>query len=64
MAVANFVPKPHSPFQWEPMEREEALLAKRNILYRDIGKHPKLRLRVHPTGPSIMERRNTYLRSL
>lgn len=31
-SINAFVPKPHTPFQWEPMEPVETLLGKRNFL--------------------------------
>jgi radical SAM family uncharacterized protein len=54
-AISNFVPKPHTPFQWEPMAREEALLAKRERLMQTVRPHRTVMMKIHQTGPSLME---------
>lgn len=55
LSVGNFVPKPHTPFQWEAMDTEDELLRKRELLYQEIRRHRKVKLRVHASGPSVME---------
>jgi radical SAM superfamily enzyme YgiQ (UPF0313 family) len=54
-SVSNFVPKPHTPFQWEPMEREEELLRKRQRLLQRVRPHQAVKLKIHQIGPSLME---------
>lgn len=41
--VSNFVPKPHTPFQWVPCDTEEQIQAKQAILRRDL-RTPGLKL--------------------
>ena len=53
--MSNFVPKPHTPFQWEPMDREDELLRKRERLYAVIKRHRRVKLKVHDAGMSITE---------
>jgi radical SAM family uncharacterized protein len=36
VSVSTFVPKPHTPFQWVPQEREEVLAAKHEVLRRGL----------------------------
>jgi len=55
VAVSNFIPKPHTPFQWEPMARESELLARRERLFQLVKPHRAVTLKVHRTGPSLME---------
>jgi radical SAM superfamily enzyme YgiQ (UPF0313 family) len=55
LSVANFVPKPHTPFQWEAMDSEEELLRKRDLLHGASRRDHRVRLKVHATGPSLME---------
>lgn len=41
--VSTFVPKPHTPFQWVPCDTVEQILAKQNLLKRQLrGKNLKL----------------------
>ncbi|MCU0725839.1 MAG: TIGR03960 family B12-binding radical SAM protein [Planctomycetes bacterium] len=54
-AVSNFVPKPHTPFEGEPMDREEELLRKRERLYSVIRRHRRVRLKVHDAAMSVTE---------
>jgi radical SAM family uncharacterized protein len=55
VAVSNFVPKPHTPFQWEPMARESELLAKRERLMLSVRPLQKVKMKIHRSGPSLME---------
>lgn len=41
--VSTFVPKPHTPFQWAPCDTEESILAKQDLLKKQLrGKGLKL----------------------
>ena len=54
VAVASFVPKPHTPFQWEPMATPDELRAKqRRILSRCRGR--KVRFKFHDVPVSHVE---------
>ncbi len=55
VAVANFVPKPHTPFQWHPMPRREEL-ERRGALVRSLAAGNRhLRVRVHDVERSLLE---------
>ncbi len=54
-AVSNFVPKPHTPFQWEPMGRESEFQRKRERLLELVPPYRAVKLKIHQTGPSLME---------
>jgi radical SAM family uncharacterized protein len=44
VGVSTFVPKPHTPFQWVPMDTLEQIIAKQNLLKRELrGKGLQLR---------------------
>jgi radical SAM family uncharacterized protein len=44
VSVSTFVPKPHTPFQWVPVDAEEQILAKLDVLKRELrGQGLKLR---------------------
>ncbi len=44
LSISIFVPKPFTPFQWFPMEKEEVLKRRLNMLRKDIKKIPNVRL--------------------
>jgi len=54
VAVSNFVPKPHTPFQFAPMASEEYLLRMRDLL-RKAMPEGRLALRVHRIDRSLLE---------
>lgn len=54
VSVSGFVPKPHTPFQWEPaVEPEE--LARRQRLLRGALRGPGLEYRYHDAGVTQLE---------
>ena len=54
VAVSSFVPKPHTPFQWEPMAEPDALRAKHErILKRARGR--RVRFKFHHVETSHIE---------
>ena len=54
VAVSSFVPKPHTPFQWEPMAEPDALRAKhQRILARARGR--RVRFKFHKVERSHIE---------
>jgi radical SAM superfamily enzyme YgiQ (UPF0313 family) len=55
LSVANFVPKPHTPFQWEPMAREEDLHRKRERILRGVRRRRSVKLNSHDVGRSLVE---------
>ncbi len=54
VAVSTFVPKPHTPFQWQPQIGIEETLRKQSLL-RDGLRKKKLRFKYHEAGLSFLE---------
>jgi len=54
VSISTFVPKPHTPFQWEPQITTEETVAKQRFL-RDELKKRKLGLKWHDAPLSFME---------
>jgi radical SAM superfamily enzyme YgiQ (UPF0313 family) len=54
VAVSNFVPKPHTPFQYAPMASDAYLLRARDRLTKALPEG-RLSLRVHQIDRSILE---------
>ncbi|MDO8137095.1 MAG: TIGR03960 family B12-binding radical SAM protein [Candidatus Brocadiales bacterium] len=54
ITVAPFVPKAHTPFQWEPMVSLERMRAIRHRLKARI-RHPRIKLKFHNLERSVLE---------
>jgi len=54
VAVASFVPKPHTPFQWAPMTAPDVLRARQDLIKRTVRSR-KVRLRFHRIERSVIE---------
>ena len=54
VGVSTFIPKPHTPFQWEPMDTLEQINAKLALLRREM-RQPGLRLRWNDSQESLFE---------
>jgi radical SAM family uncharacterized protein/radical SAM-linked protein len=54
VSVSSFVPKPHTPFQWEPQIPEEEIRLQQNRL-RDVLKKGKCGFRYHNAGQTLVE---------
>ncbi|HEY5975800.1 MAG TPA: TIGR03960 family B12-binding radical SAM protein [Geobacteraceae bacterium] len=54
VSVSTFVPKPHTPFQWEPQIGYEETLTRQNLLRLEL-KRRKLNFKWHDAPLSIME---------
>lgn len=54
VGVSTFIPKPHTPFQWEPMDSQEKIEAKLNLLKREM-RGQGLRLRWNDSEGSFYE---------
>ena len=52
--VSNFVPKPHTPFQWVPCDTQESITAKQNLL-KDKLRGPGLKLTWTPPQETMVE---------
>lgn len=55
VSVGNFVPKPHTAFQWHGQEPVETLMAKKERLFALIKKNRRLTLKWHDARMSHME---------
>jgi len=54
VAVSSFVPKPHTPFQWEPQISYEEILEKQQVLRQELKKR-KLNFKWQDAPLSVME---------
>ncbi|MCA9969931.1 MAG: TIGR03960 family B12-binding radical SAM protein [Anaerolineales bacterium] len=54
VGVSTFIPKPHTPFQWEPMDQVDSVEAKLDLLMREIRGNG-LRLRWNDPRESLFE---------
>lgn len=54
VSVSTFVPKPFTPFQWEPQDRPEELIRKHNYLKQRL-KMKGIRYNYHETDVSVLE---------
>ena len=54
VSASNFVPKPHTPFQWEGMSSREQLQLKASYLRRGMPRG-QIKLSVHDTQTSMLE---------
>lgn len=54
VSVSNFVPKAHTPFQWEPQISMDEILESQYLLHTELKKR-KLRLKWHDAPLSFME---------
>ncbi len=55
VAVSNFVPKSHTPFQWVGQDKMETLIDKKERLFQLIRQNRKLKLKYHDPKMSHME---------
>lgn len=54
LSTSSFVPKPFTPFQWEPQDTEEALKAKQKLVKESI-KTKKITYNYHDSSTSFLE---------
>jgi radical SAM family uncharacterized protein len=54
LSLSTFVPKPHTPFQWEAQEGEASLMAKHNLLKNQLGKRG-VKINWQDTRVSLLE---------
>jgi len=54
VSASNFVPKPHTPFQWEAQANGEEIRRKQQLL-RDSVKSKKISVKVHGCEASLLE---------
>ncbi|MBQ3122753.1 MAG: TIGR03960 family B12-binding radical SAM protein [Firmicutes bacterium] len=54
VSCANFIPKPHTPFQWEPQDTRESL-QKKHVYLKDKMKRNGIYFNYHETETSLLE---------
>lgn len=54
VSVNNFIPKPHTPFQWVAQEGQESLIAKQNLLRNQL-KHKRIKLNWSDNNNALLE---------
>jgi len=55
LSLSSFIPKPHTPFQWLGMEREDVLEEKQRFVRSGLRRQRSVRVKVQPTPVSILE---------
>jgi len=55
MSVSSFIPKPHTAFQWEEMDRPETLREKQLFLKRELRGMRNVEVKDHPIENSVLE---------
>ncbi len=53
-AISSFVPKPHTPFQWEPMAAPDVLRARQEMIKRTVRSR-RVKLKFHKIETSVIE---------
>jgi len=54
VSISSFVPKAHTPFQWDGMNTREELAAKQSYLRREMPRK-QIKLSLHDLDPSLVE---------
>jgi radical SAM family uncharacterized protein len=55
VSVGNFVPKPHTPFQWHPMPSAEEFRRRGDLVRAAVRGSRNIRLKVHDVDRSLLE---------
>ena len=55
VSASNFVPKPWTPFQWEPQDSEDEFMEKHNYLMAGLGPIKGVTFNYHDTETSVLE---------
>ncbi len=55
LSISSFIPKPHTPFQWLGMEREDILRDKHRFLKSRLKKYPFVRFKDQSLKSSLLE---------
>lgn len=55
LSLSSFIPKPHTPFQWLPMEEEDILESKYRYVLSRLKKYPFVRLKRSSLKNTILE---------
>ena len=55
LSISSFIPKPHTPFQWEKMDRMDSLKYKHRFILSQLKKYRFVRFKKHPLNNSLIE---------
>ncbi len=55
LSLSSFIPKPHTPFQWLPMDDESTLLEKQRYIRSGLRRLASVKVKEHPTKSSVLE---------
>jgi radical SAM family uncharacterized protein/radical SAM-linked protein len=55
LSISSFIPKPHTPFQWLPMEKKDILHEKFRYVLSHLKKYPSIRLKRDSLERSVLE---------
>ncbi len=55
LSLSSFIPKPHTPFQWLPMEQALTLGEKQRFIRSRLSRYRSVRIKTHPTQSSVLE---------
>ncbi|MFC2157192.1 TIGR03960 family B12-binding radical SAM protein [Acidobacteriota bacterium] len=55
LSISSFIPKPHTPFQWERMEGEEELQDKHGLLLSRLKRYRYIQFKKHAIKRSLLE---------
>ena len=55
LTLSSFIPKPHTPFQWLPMEEISSLLEKQNYLKNKLRRWRKIEIKESKVETSVLE---------
>lgn len=55
LSISSFIPKPHTPFQWEKMENEDCLAQKHAFVKLRLKKYPYVKFKEHSLKNGLLE---------
>jgi radical SAM family uncharacterized protein/radical SAM-linked protein len=55
LSLSSFIPKPHTPFQWLPMDDEPVLREKQTYIRAGLRRFPSVKVKDHPIKSSVLE---------
>ncbi len=55
LSLSSFIPKPHTPFQWLPMEGAAVLGEKQRLIRSRLSRRRSVKIKTHPTRSSVLE---------
>lgn len=55
LSFSVFIPKPHTPFQWERFEDKDIIEERKQILFKHLNKKKNIVIDIHDYGMSLLE---------